>query len=282
MDPIIGYKKALYKNEENEEREVLVTLIITSDSLTTLERKDIIFKEKSKYRCKKAFVWKIIDIKTGEKVDEAYSFANNLFKYKINEIVEEPTFDENIQNLCSKGIHFFLEKQVAIEYILDPNNLTRMPDGRYNSYSFSGNLIETFSIKVGKLHGEILSYFHYQINQLQKKYHVKNGLKEGLQLCYDLEGNLSEKSYYKEDKLWGNKTEFYKDGIPKNKTYYEKGNKHLSETNYYPDGRKSSRTFYNMGKRIKTIKWDNLGNVTKEIEHNDLNETHELYLINSY
>ena len=38
------------------------------------------------------------------------------FIYRVGEIVEEPNFDENRWNECSKGIHFFINRQEAVEY----------------------------------------------------------------------------------------------------------------------------------------------------------------------
>ena len=38
------------------------------------------------------------------------------FIYRVGKIVEEPNFDENRWNECSKGIHFFINRQEAVEY----------------------------------------------------------------------------------------------------------------------------------------------------------------------
>ena len=38
------------------------------------------------------------------------------FIYRVGEIVEEPNFDENRWNECARGIHFFINRQEAVEY----------------------------------------------------------------------------------------------------------------------------------------------------------------------
>ena len=46
-------------------------------------------------------------------VNEAYSQE---VVYKVGEMVYPDKFDENRWNECSKGIHFFINKQDAINY----------------------------------------------------------------------------------------------------------------------------------------------------------------------
>jgi hypothetical protein len=45
-----------------------------------------------------------------------YSMYDNCFSYELGKIVEEPTYDPTIFKECSRGIHFFMTKQEAIEY----------------------------------------------------------------------------------------------------------------------------------------------------------------------
>lgn len=69
-----------------------------------------------KCRCSKAKVLDIQDI-LGNSIDVvAYSKFDNSFKYKIGEVVEVKDFDENRFNECAPGIHFFINRQDAINY----------------------------------------------------------------------------------------------------------------------------------------------------------------------
>lgn len=96
----IGYKKA---------NEHLIKLLILENSkrssATTL-----------KCRCDKAKVLSITNIKTGKEISKIASDYDKNFIYKVGEIVEVKNFDEDRWNECSTGIHFFINKESAINY----------------------------------------------------------------------------------------------------------------------------------------------------------------------
>ena len=70
-----------------------------------------------KCRCDKAKVLGITNLDTNESVSEikntSYSTA---VTYVVGEMVYPDSFDENRWNECSHGIHFFINKQNAIDY----------------------------------------------------------------------------------------------------------------------------------------------------------------------
>ena len=96
----IGYKKA---------GKYLVKLLILEDSkrssATTL-----------KCRCSKAKVLEIENIKTGLKVMEISSDYDFRFIYRVGEIISVDNFDDNRWRECAPGIHFFMNKNNAINY----------------------------------------------------------------------------------------------------------------------------------------------------------------------
>ena len=96
----IGYKKA---------NGCIVKLLILEDakrsSATT-----------SKCRCNKAKVLDIENIETGKKVNEINSNYDINFIYRVGEIVHVDNFDNNRWNECSTGIHFFINRENAINY----------------------------------------------------------------------------------------------------------------------------------------------------------------------
>jgi len=102
----IGWKKIHFNRNE-----YIVKLRIPEDarrcSATTL-----------KCRCDKAEVLSIECLSTGDKnikqvVNCAYSHACT---YTVGEMVYPDSFDENRWDECSNGIHFFINKQNAIDY----------------------------------------------------------------------------------------------------------------------------------------------------------------------
>ena len=96
----IGYKKA---------GGCIVKLLILEDSkrssATTI-----------KCRCDKAKVLDIENIETEEKITKINSNHDSNFIYRVGEIVHVDNFDNNRWNECSTGIHFFINKENAINY----------------------------------------------------------------------------------------------------------------------------------------------------------------------
>ena len=69
-----------------------------------------------KCRCDKAKVLDIENIKTGLKVMEVRSNYDSKFIYRVGEIVSVDNFDDDRWNECSTGIHFFMNRENAINY----------------------------------------------------------------------------------------------------------------------------------------------------------------------
>ena len=70
-----------------------------------------------KCRCSKAKVLEIQEL-NGEK-SNIKSIASNhdrSFWYNVGEIVEVSDFDENRWNECASGIHFFIDRNMAVDY----------------------------------------------------------------------------------------------------------------------------------------------------------------------
>ena len=70
-----------------------------------------------KCRCEFAKVLSIVRIENGEELQsiENTSYTPSIV-YKVGEIVKPDSFDEDRWNECSHGIHFFINKQDALNY----------------------------------------------------------------------------------------------------------------------------------------------------------------------
>ena len=98
----IGYKKACY--------EKIVKIQICEDA----KRSSATTK---KCRCSKALVLAIENIDGSDSgLQEIESGFDHCFVYRIGEIVEVLDFDDNRWNECAPGIHFFTDRQDAVEY----------------------------------------------------------------------------------------------------------------------------------------------------------------------
>ena len=96
----IGYKKA---------GEYLIELLILEDAKRSSATS-------TKCRCSKAKVLDIEDIYTGKKINYVRSDYDRNFIYRVGEIVTVDDFDDNRWEECSTGIHFFMNKDNAINY----------------------------------------------------------------------------------------------------------------------------------------------------------------------
>lgn len=101
----IGFKKAVYAGKN-----YIVKLEISADALRSSATS-------RKCRCNKAKVLEIQNI-NGSKanIDVVHSTFDPSFQYKTGQIVEEPKYDNNRFNECSKGIHFFINRQEAVDF----------------------------------------------------------------------------------------------------------------------------------------------------------------------
>ena len=70
----------------------------------------------NKCRCDKAKVLAITDIATGTERKHITNTNYAMTTYTVGEMVYPDSFDENRWNECSNGIHFFINKQDAINY----------------------------------------------------------------------------------------------------------------------------------------------------------------------
>ena len=69
-----------------------------------------------KCRCDKALVVSITDISNGKEITEIVNHNCAKTVYRVGEMVFPDSFDGNRWNECSHGIHFFINKESAINY----------------------------------------------------------------------------------------------------------------------------------------------------------------------
>ena len=70
-----------------------------------------------KCRCEFAKVLSIVRIENGEGLQSIENTSHTpSIVYKVGEIVKPDSFDEDRWNECSHGIHFFINKQDALNY----------------------------------------------------------------------------------------------------------------------------------------------------------------------
>ena len=91
---------------------LIVELEITEDALRSSATG-------RKCRCSKAKVLSITNIDgTESNTNSARSLWDPDFVYTVGETIEVPNFDTNRWNECTPGIHFFITRQEAVDFIM--------------------------------------------------------------------------------------------------------------------------------------------------------------------
>ena len=109
----VGFKKArLYSPDESAQQDVIVELGIPADARRSSATG-------RKCRCDKAKVLSVTTldgVAVGSDAGTVRSSHDPDFVYNVGEIVTAPNFCEDRWEECAPGIHFFINRQEAVEY----------------------------------------------------------------------------------------------------------------------------------------------------------------------
>lgn len=239
-EPIIGYKKL--KNGYIAKLEILG---INTQNRPSVKEEN---QQYAKYRCSIA---KVLDIyKDEEKTNMGVSTYNDKFVYTVGEIIKPDAFDVKKKNVCSSGIHYFLDEKVANDYNprlqrytadkkSNKNGEVRLYyengelkhvytlvngryDGQYISYDKKGNMIGYAEYKNGQLNGNYKVWYN---NRIRDDHNYKNDKLDGEYKCYDYNGNILRNDFYKNGKKHG-LCKTYHDGVLTYETSYYDGKAH--------------------------------------------------------
>ena len=107
-----GWKKCLVLCGENLDAAALV--IVKLEIPAYAKRSSATGR---KCRCDKAIVKSITSIDGSESFDGAFSKHDPNFIYKVGGFVSVDDFDEDRFKECAPGIHFFINRQEAVDYV---------------------------------------------------------------------------------------------------------------------------------------------------------------------
>ena len=183
---MIGYKVA----QTTDEKRVIITLDIPEDTYTNMNRTDIVNKDTAKYRANKATVLSIED-ENGNMYETATSciHTDKQLTYKVGETVVVEDYDTNIENVCSSGIHYFLNKRVAELY-----NLPKIENGLYQVWYDNGQKLMECTYINGKLEG-LYQRWHNNGQKWVECTHV-NDILEGLYIIWFANGQKQTEYTY--------------------------------------------------------------------------------------
>jgi len=253
----------------NTNARVIITLFIPINAKTNIDRLHVIDPTFAKYRSNIARVLCIED-DYGNTYTSAYTaFHNKKIQYTLNEYIKSE-YDTNINIVCGKGIHFFINKQMAYNYnrkILEQKWDT---PNLYKIYYDNGQLKEQIEYIHDQTHGFI--------KQIVYKW-FKNGVRHIVQsFQHSLKNGLF--------------SEWYDNGKLKYECNLKNGNKDGLEKIYYYNGqRKLYVNYFNSMMNGKCNSWHMNGKIDIEcnfhrgILYNDFkkwNKYGELVLFKKY
>jgi len=135
----------------------IVTLELLNSSVTN-EKRDVVDADHAKFRCDKAKVIDIVNVKTGERMKEDVSIYSSGFHYRMGEIVKPDHFSVLLNIVCAEGIHYFKTKETAISWYYRQNTDT-IPDGKYLEWYDNGNKKSEKTIKNKKVYGKFTEWW---------------------------------------------------------------------------------------------------------------------------
>lgn len=271
-------EKYVYKkcNDEynNSSREWLVVLEKLPETKTNEERVNVIDKNCAKFRGDKFKVVKIINVNdsTIQKTKIVNSFEGHKVTYEVNGIVRAEKFNQNINIVCSSGIHYFKTIPPAYFFAEIPNNFT----GIFCSWYENGTKQLEGEYVDGKPLGKYTYWDEDGTKMCEGMYpeynngsYLRNNI-NGKWIWFFRNGrpNTMFDGKYFNGKKTGTYAEWYSNGIKKIEGRYENGIQNGLWLEYYRSGNKMSEGCYVNGR--KNSKWtywyDNDNNEEKSIE----------------
>lgn len=247
---MLGYKAA-----KHDETRVLITLEIPSDAKTNVDRKYVVDKQKAKHRMNKAKVLKIED-ETGKTYKTAMTgfYAENSLTYKVGEGIEEPMFNPDLDEVCTTGIHFFLDKNVAKQYRWKPPSGWT---GVLSNWYENGQKHYELPIVNGKYDG--VCQFWYANGQKKCEDTYVNGKMEGVRREWYSNGQKASEDTYVNGNMHGRCVGWFENGVKQ----YEAMLRNWLEVGYarfwHKNGQLHTEKFYEDG-IVKTFReWNENG-----------------------
>lgn len=267
------YKLCTHTERESSNIEWFVILQkIPDETKTNEERKNVVDKSYAKFRANKL---KVIDIFNVNDPSVSRTHVVNCFTkelvYKIGEVVIPDSYDENIDNICSGGIHYFKTPLAACFYRSAPENYT----GIWMDFYDNGQKQSSGMLKNGKQDGLWVSWHENGKKKTEGNYYKdektgswtlwnSNGFKttqreyeDGIiineyEWIYDTysNGNLMKEGIIIDSKKEGHWIQWYKNGVIMSEGDYVNGKKTGHWVEFYDNKRKKSEGAYYNEKKI--------------------------------
>jgi len=217
----------------------------------------------AKYRCERAFVLDIYhSLDKSNRIDKGYGLYDPTFLYTVGEYVSIEDYDQDLELICSNGIHYFLSEENAYFWKFDISNYTGIwkywhPNGQLERQIFykngqkdgeekqwypNGKLDMLVFYKNGQKYGEAKNWHANGQLSIQKFY--KDGQKNGIVKGWHENGQLSWQAFYKNDKIDGEEKQWHENGQLSWQAFYKDGHKDGIVKEWFENGLLRHEKYY--------------------------------------
>lgn len=261
-----GYKKCLNNK--------IVKLRIIGR--TNKNRKNVSKKRTAKHRCSKAMVLEIYDMYDRFiHYDTAISIHDPNLVYVVGKVIEPNSFDTNLNNIDSTGIHYFLTEkpvyhmnpeslygpreewydngQIKVRKNLKNGNL----DGQYERWYDNGNMMTRCTYNDGKNDGLFESW--HENGQEYVICNYKNGILDGIYKEYSKNGTLIIRFTNVNGKRNGESETWYDNGNRNVSCIYKDGILDGPYESYHSNGQTKSVSMSENGSKKYEVIWNSDG-----------------------
>jgi len=152
-------------------RNSIVTLELLDNTKTNENRKDVVDDRYAKFRCDRAIVIDIINVKTGKTMKADVSIYDDSFYYILDGVVKT-RFNEN-NKVCDEGIHYFKNREAAASWYMMINR-DWIDDGKIIAWHGNGQKKHEGTYKNGVEHGKWIWWYKSGKQKYVKTY--KDGI----------------------------------------------------------------------------------------------------------
>jgi len=230
-------------------RKSIVTLELLDDSINNEKRDGVIDKNYAKFRCDKAKVISITEVKTGEKIEKDISIFHHKFEYKLGKIVKAFNFNFDLDIVCSEGIHYFKTKEAALSWFYSYPD-----DGKISWYENGQKKFEGTYINEKK-NGTWIKY--YENGQKRREGTYINGKKYGKWIGYFVDGEKNFEGVFKDGNRDGKWIYWWPNSQKHSEGTWKDGKLDGKWIDLDMNGEKETEEIYKDGKRVEMIycKW---------------------------
>uniref|UniRef100_A0A6C0EEC8 MORN-repeat protein n=1 Tax=viral metagenome TaxID=1070528 RepID=A0A6C0EEC8_9ZZZZ len=255
-NPLYGFKNCA---------NCLVILKKTPKTITNEDRSDVVDKKYAKFRANKFIVEKIIHMKTLRELTEIKNtiFSNKRLVYTVGKKIYDKSYDKNIDNVYSAGIHYYLSIEPAMSTnSRTGNNNVFYDDGtkwRVTKYD-DGTTVLRRQIVIHDAIGTIGAEERYENGQIKLQCKFNNGQRDGKCKEFFEDGSIKLECEYINGNYNGKYIEYYENKTPKIECMYTNGNKDGDYKEWYENENKKIQCVYRGGyKHGKYEEWFSSG-----------------------